>query len=87
MFNVYLQNWWMRPQGKTTIETWINGPVNYDLLPFDDPRATDFKAIFSALSEVGYNGYVTVHQVGTGADIAVAAQQFADYLRSIASFE
>ncbi|MBI3938455.1 MAG: sugar phosphate isomerase/epimerase [Betaproteobacteria bacterium] len=87
MFNVYLQNWWNHPDGKITIGTWINGPVNYDLLPFGDPRGVDFRAVFAALAETGYDGYVTVHQVGTGMDIPTGVRQFADYLRSVASFE
>ena len=87
LFNVYLQNWSPNPHGTTAIETWINGPVNYDLLPFGDPRGVDFRMVFAALGEVGYNGYVTVHQVGTGMDIPTGAQHFADYLRSVASFE
>ena len=87
LFNVYLQNYFLHPEGKATMETWINGPVSFDLLPFGDPRGVDFRAVFDALGEIGYDGYVTVHQVGTGMDIPTGVRQFADYLSSVASFE
>lgn len=88
LFNVYLQNMWPHPAGKTTIETWINGPVNYDLVPFGDPRGVDIRAVFSALADAGYDGFVTVHQnIANGMDIAAGARDFAGYLRSIANFE
>jgi sugar phosphate isomerase/epimerase len=87
IMNVYLQNWWIHADGQSTSDTWINGPMNYDLVPFGDARGVDFNAVFSALAEVGYDGYVTVHQVGTGVDVAGGAQQFADYLRTVAQFE
>ena len=86
-FNVYLQNYWPNPEGKSTSETWINGPVKYDLLAFGDSRGVDFRAVFDALREAGYNGYVTVHQIGIGENIPAGVKQFADYLRSVASFE
>ena len=87
LFGVYLQNRWNHPQGKATVETWINGPVACDLVPFGDPRGTDFRIVFDALADVGYDGWVTVHQAGAGTDVAAGARQFADYLRSIAVFE
>jgi sugar phosphate isomerase/epimerase len=88
LFNVYLQNMWNHAAGKNTIETWINGPVNYDLVPFGDPRGVDLKAVFSALAEVRYDGFVTVHHnVANGMDIATGVRDITAYLRSVASFE
>jgi len=87
LFSVYLQNRWNHPDGKATVETWINGPLKCDLVPFGDPRGVDFRAVFDALAEVGYDGYATVHQVAAGTDLATGVRQVADYLRSIASFE
>lgn len=84
MFNVYLQNMWNHPGGKSTIETWINGPVSFDLVPFGDPRGIDFRSVFDALSAVGYDGHVTVHHnVADGLDIGEGVRRFADYLRSL----
>jgi len=94
LFNVYLQNYWFHDAGKSTIETWISGPVTYDLVPLGDPRGVDLKAVFSALAEVGYDGFVTVHQnvangtnIADGTDIVNGVRDIAAYLRSIASFE
>ncbi len=87
LFGVYLQNRWNHAEGKATVETWINGPVKCDLADFGDPRATDFRIVFDALADIGYDGYVTVHQAGAGGDIAGGIRQFADYLRSIVPFE
>ncbi|MBI4219473.1 MAG: sugar phosphate isomerase/epimerase [Chloroflexi bacterium] len=87
MFNVYLQNMWNHPEGMSTIETWINGPMKFDLVPFGDPRGIDFGIVFDGLSEVGYEGFVTVHHnVADGLDIAAGVRQFADYLRTVARF-
>jgi sugar phosphate isomerase/epimerase len=87
--NVYLQNMWYHPAGKSVIETWINGPRTYDLVPFGDPRGVDLKAIFSALAEIRYDGYVTVHHnVANGTDdIAAGVRDITAYLRSVADFE
>jgi sugar phosphate isomerase/epimerase len=94
LFNVYLQNMWFHSAGKSTIETWISGPVPYDLVPFGDSRGVDLNAVFIALAEVGYDGYVTIHHnVANGTDVANAmhiangVRDIAAYLRSIASFE
>ncbi len=88
LFNVYIQNMWLHPGGAQTIETWVNGPVRFDLVPFGDPRGIDFRKMFDALGEAGYGGYVTVHHnVADGLDIGDGVRQFADYLRSVADFE
>jgi sugar phosphate isomerase/epimerase len=87
LFSVYLQNRWNHPQGKATVETWINGPLKCDLVPFGDPRGVDFRIVFDALSEIGYDGYATVHQVGAGVDVATGVRQVAEYLRSVAAFD
>lgn len=88
MFNVYLQNMWNHPNGQSTIETWINGPVRFDLVQFGDPRGIDFRKVFDGLGGIGYGGYVTVHHnVADGLDITEGVRRFAGYLRSIGSFE
>lgn len=88
LMNVYLQN--MRPWdgGSQKIETWINGPVPFDLVPFGDPNGIDFAPIMEILGRMNYGGYVTVHQnVADGMEISDGARQFADYLRSVGDFE
>jgi sugar phosphate isomerase/epimerase len=87
-FNVYLQNMWMHHGGRSTIETWVNGPVPFDLVPFGDPRGIDFPKVFDGLEAAGYNGYVTVHHnVADGLDIAEGVRRFAGYLRSVREFQ
>ena len=87
LFNVYLQNMWYHADGKNTIETWINGPLTYDLVPFGDSRGVDFRTVFDALAEVRYSGFVTVHHnVANGTDIATGVRDIANYLRTLASF-
>lgn len=88
LMNVYLQN--MRPweRGAQTIETWINGPVPFDLVPFGDPNGIDFAPLMAALGTMSYSGYVTVHQnVADGMEIGEGARKFAQYLRSVGEFD
>lgn len=88
LFNVYLQNIAPREGGPNTIETWVNGPIAYDLVPFGDPRGIDFPRVFEALSRAGYDGWVTVHHnIANGTDIAAGSRDIAGYLRTIASFD
>lgn len=88
LFNVYLQNIAPRAGAPNTIETWVNGPIAYDLVPFGDPRGIDFPKVFAALAAAGYDGWVTVHHnVANGTDIAAGSRGIADYLRGIAQFE
>lgn len=88
LFNVYLQNIAPRVGGPNTIETWVNGPIAYDLVDFGDPRGIDFPRVFDALSRAGYGGWVTVHHnVANGTDIAAGTRQIAGYLRTIAHFD
>ena len=83
LFNVYLQNMWLHSAGGSTIETWVNGPVTFDLVPFGDPRGVDFFPILEALRKMDYEGYVTVHHnVADGLDVETGTREFADYLRS-----
>jgi len=83
LFNVYFQNMWLHPDGNSTIETWVNGPVTFDLVPFGDTRGVDFLAILATLDEIGYDGFATVHHnVADGLDVEAGTREFANYLRS-----
>lgn len=88
LMNVYLQNMRVHDEGRQVIETWINGPVRFDLLPFGHPEGIDYGPILEALSELGYAGYVTVHHnVADGMDVEEGARSFAKYLREQGDFE
>ena len=88
LMNVYLQNMRVHDEGRQVIETWINGPVRFDLLPFGHPEGIDYGPILESLSEIGYSGYVTVHHnVADGMDVEEGARSFAMYLREQGGFE
>ena len=89
LMNVYLQNQVIKRGGDTTVETWIAGRVEFDQVPIWDGRGIDFPHVMDALSEIGYEGYVTVHQASAGGPggPAMAITENARYLRSIGDFE
>jgi sugar phosphate isomerase/epimerase len=86
IINVYLQNQRLDPAGQSVMKTWCRGDVPFDQIPLWDSSGIDFPGIMAALSEIGYDGYVTVHQASLGTPQDDAAQS-ADYLRSLARFE
>ena len=89
LMNVYLQNQVIKRGGDTVVETWNAGRVEFDQVPIWDGRGIDFPHIMDALSEIGYEGYVTVHQASAGVQggPAAAITENARYLRSIGDFE
>lgn len=87
LFNVYLQNHVRRPDGRSRIETWIQGTVVYDPIRLQDSGGIDFPLVFDGLAEINYDGYVTVHQAFT--EIMTpedAAQQSYEYLTQLSDF-
>ena len=81
LFNVYLQNWHIHPEGKMTIGT-NRGEVRADQPPLSDERGLDLDRVFAGLKEVGYTGWVTVHQaMGPGETVEQAAGSSYDTLR------
>ncbi|MBM3934847.1 MAG: sugar phosphate isomerase/epimerase [SAR202 cluster bacterium] len=88
LLNVYLQNQRLRPDGPNVIETWSRGPVRFEQIPMWDTRGIDFPAVLRALEQVGYEGYVTVHQASTGTITPEEAiTKSAAYLRSLGRFD
>ncbi len=88
LFNVYLQNHRLNPEGSMTLDTWVRGPAPHDPVPLQAEGGIDFPIIMDTLEEMGYDGYVTVHQAF--AEIMApedAARQSYDYLTSIADFD
>lgn len=85
--NVYFQNHRMHPAGTHTQETWVDGPVSFDLIPLDDASGVDFGAILEELDKTGYDGWVTVHQnIADGIDVASGVASFAQHLRTLHDF-
>ncbi len=62
MFNFYIQNHRLTPDGVTDITTWKKGPVPVDHIGVWESGGVDVDGVFDAMHEVGYEGYLTVHQ-------------------------
>lgn len=87
LFNVYLQNHRLNPEGSMTLNTWVRGPAPHDPVPLQETGGIDFPVIMRTLEELGYDGYVTVHQAFAELmEPEDAARQSYDYLTSIADF-
>lgn len=66
LMNVYVQNGRVHPGGKASINTWTRGEVKYDHIGLWEEGGVQSEEVFQALHEVGYQGYVTVHQAFAG---------------------
>ena len=87
LFNVYVQNQLPNPDGETMVPTWARGPFRFDHIPLDDPRGIDWREVIDALTAVGYDGCVTVHQaLAEIMEPPEAARRSADYLRTLHPF-
>lgn len=84
IFNVYVQNHRLNPEGETSVKTWKKGPVPLDHIGLWEEGGVRFEEVFEALHEVGYEGYVTVHQAFEGAmPVDEAVRRSAEYLRPL----
>lgn len=62
LFNFYIQNHRLTPDGVTDVQTWKKGPVPVDHIGVWESGGIDVEGVFDAMHEVGYEGYLTVHQ-------------------------
>ncbi|MEW6158407.1 MAG: TIM barrel protein [Verrucomicrobiota bacterium] len=62
IFNVYLQNQRLTPEGSVSLNTWCRGPVRFELMPIHASGGIDFRAVFEGLAAIGYAGPITAHQ-------------------------
>jgi len=86
IFNVYLQNHRLNPQGAATVQTWKKGPVRLDHIGLWEKGGVQGKAIFAALREIGYQGYVTIHQAFEGVmSVEEAVRRSREYLLPLLS--
>jgi len=84
IFNVYVQNHRLRSGGEATIKTWTRGDVELDHIGLWEPGGVDSADVFRGLHEIGYQGYVTVHQAFAGImPIETAVKRSADYLQPL----
>jgi len=85
IFNVYLQNQILKPDGKLTLPTSCHGPVSFDLIPIPQPGGIDFVGVFEGLAAMGYRGSMTVHQAQNETEpVSEAIRGTAGYLIELA---
>ena len=83
LFNVYVLNHRLRPGAETTVSTWTRGHVALDHIGIWEQGGVDFGEVFRGLHEIGFRGYVTVHQAFEGVmPIQTAVERSAMYLRT-----
>lgn len=83
IFNVYVQNHRLDPGDEAQLETWTKGRVGVDHVGIWERGGVRFDEVFAALGEIGYAGYVTVHQSFEGSmTVADAVHRSAAYLKA-----
>jgi len=81
MLNVYLQNWRAHPGGALAIKT-NAGVIHADQIALDDASGVDYAQVFDGLRQIGWAGYVTVHQtLLPGEDVRVASARHMEAVR------
>ncbi|MBM3971373.1 MAG: sugar phosphate isomerase/epimerase [Planctomycetes bacterium] len=88
LMNVYVQNHRVDPAGPVELETWCLGVRRFHHIPIWEPGGVDFPEVFAALRQIGYQGFVTIHQAY--AELMGprdAAVRTAEYLRSLGGIE
>ena len=81
LFNVYVQNHRLNPEGEGAVRTWNRGPVRLDHIGLWESGGIDFDEVFQGLADVEYRGFVTVHQAFAGImSVAEAARRSATFL-------
>ncbi len=84
IFNVYVQNHRLNPDAETKIQTWKSGPVGVDHIGLWEDGGVDFSAVFSGLHQIGYTGFVTVHQAFEGVmSVSEAVSRSSQYLAGL----
>ena len=84
LMNAYVQNHRLDPDGPAFLDTWCLGKRCFHHIPIWEPGGVDFPSVISALREIGYDGFLTVHQAY--AELMgprEAAVETAKYLRSL----
>lgn len=62
LMNVYVQNHRLDPAGPAALDTWCLGERRFHHIPIWEAGGVDFPSVVDSLREVGYDGFVTVHQ-------------------------
>jgi sugar phosphate isomerase/epimerase len=81
LMNVYVQNHRLDPVGPVALETWCLGERRFHHIPIWEPGGVDFPTVIAGLRDIGYDGFITVHQAyGELMGPREAAEATAQYL-------
>ncbi len=84
IFNVYVQNHRLNPEGQSMLNTWGKGKVGVDHIGLWDKGGCNFEEVFETLHGINYRGYVTVHQAFEGVmSVDEAIRRSYGYLRPL----
>ena len=85
IFNVYLQNQVLNPDGPDTLDTWCRGPVPFRQIPLWEDGGIDFRPLIDGLAAINYQGHITIHQASAELGIDAAIRESARYLKSFSA--
>lgn len=81
LFNVYVQNHRLTPDGKAALFTWNRGKVALDHIGIWDKGGVNYEEVAAGLRDVNYTGYVTIHQAfGDVMPVDEAVRRSREYL-------
>lgn len=84
IFNVYVQNHRLNPEGEASLGTWGKGRVGVDHIGLWDEGGCNFEEVFETLHSINYRGFVTVHQAFEGVmSVEDAIRKSHEYLRPL----
>lgn len=84
ILNVYVQNHRLNPQGSAVVQTWKKGAVRLDHIGLWEKGGVNGEEVFAALKEIGYQGYVTIHQAFEGVmSVEDAVRKSKEYLQPL----
>lgn len=84
IFNFYIQNHRLNPGGTASVETWVKGRVPLDHIGVWEKGGVNSEDVFAGLREIGYRGYVTVHQAfGDVMPVKDAVRRSYQYLKPL----
>lgn len=82
LFNVYVQNHRLNPQGTAVVQTWKRGPVRLDHIGLWEKGGVAYDEFLASIRRLGYQGFVTVHQAFEGVmSVEEAVKKSAAYLK------
>ena len=84
IFNVYVQNHRLTPDGQAAVETWSKGKVPLDHIGVWQKGGVNFEEVFAGLRSIDYRHFVTVHQAFAGVmPVEEAVRKSYQYLKPL----